>query len=96
MPTVDYEMEEWIFLFDLGDAVEALKSLGTDEARDLIEFFQTEEGDTVRIPQDKCCFPYAVLKLLDDGKGAVFCKVWGAISFLSPQPEGQRTSDERG
>jgi hypothetical protein len=70
MPTIGYEVEEGIFFLDLGDGVEALKNLDTDESRELIEFLKSKAVDTVKIPQDKYCFPYGVLKLLDDGKGA--------------------------
>jgi hypothetical protein len=77
MPTVSYETEEGTFHFDQEEAVEALQSMDSPDEIDLIRFLESQTGDTVEIPQEKDSFSYAVLKLLDDGKGSVRCKICG-------------------
>jgi hypothetical protein len=77
MPTVSYETDEGIFLFERKDAVDALKDLDSPDAMELIKYLESQTGDTKEIPQDKDFFSYAVLKLFDQGKGSVHCKICG-------------------
>jgi hypothetical protein len=74
MRKISYESEEGIFNFHQEDVIETLQSFDTDETRELIDFLESQPGDKVIIPRDNRLFPYAVLKLLDRGKGNVFCK----------------------
>jgi hypothetical protein len=75
MPRLRYVTNEGIFLFDKKDAIDALKDLDPPDAKDLIEFLESQAGDTNEVPPDKDFFSYAVLKLLDQRKGSVRCKV---------------------
>jgi hypothetical protein len=46
MACVSYETDDGIFLFDEKDAVEALKDFDSPDARNLIEFLESQTGDT--------------------------------------------------
>jgi hypothetical protein len=75
MLTVSYETDGGVFVFDQKEATEVLQSLEANEANSLIQFLESKIEEVVKVPQETGSFSYAVLKLLDNGKGSVQCKI---------------------
>jgi hypothetical protein len=77
MLTVSYETEGGLFLFDQKEAAEVLQRLEANEANKLMEFLESKPEEVVKMHQEKGSFSYAVLKVLEQGKGSVYCRACG-------------------
>jgi hypothetical protein len=78
MKTIRFETPDAVFQFTYEEVVTALKSHASgDEATELTDFLAVQQGNLIRIPQEKKSFQFAVLDLLASNKGTVFCKACG-------------------
>ena len=75
MKTVRFETPDALFSFIFEAVIEVLERHSTyDDAKELMDFLNLQNGDVVEMPQEKKPFHYAILDLLASNKGNVFCK----------------------
>ena len=78
MTTVSYDTATARFNFEIEDVVKVLEHFSLKEkggdSQELLEHLKAQSGGSILIPKEKSYFGYAVLDLLREGKGTVYCK----------------------
>ena len=77
MRIVYFETDNAILQFDYGDVIEKLpyyeSVIGTAEATALRDLLASPDH-SIMVPREQYRFPYFALNLIEQGKGAVYCK----------------------
>jgi len=76
MPTITYKTEEASFCFDQQEVLEVLQSSEGDpvQSKTPVDLTESHPGDAIVVLQNNRSLAYAMLRLLEQGKGSVHCK----------------------
>jgi hypothetical protein len=79
MPEIIYETDDAIFNFDMDSVIKHLKAATANNsllnADSILDFINSQSGDSIEIPSDYDQFGYVILDLVDAGTGSAYCKI---------------------